>query len=86
MQARKPAGNAIATFAQWRQSHHGQASASDSWYSEGEFSGPDLALGGQRIGFSQKDDHFAMRLDGADAELQCFGLLTRLAQRHFSSI
>ena len=60
-------------FAQWQQSHHGQAMAHPTPETvKGEFSGPDLALGGQRIGFSQKDDQFAMRLDGADGELESF--------------
>ena len=60
-------------FAQWQQSHHGQAMAHPTPGTvKGEFSGPDLALGGQRIGFSQKDDQFAIRLDGADGELESF--------------
>ena len=60
-------------FAQWQQSHHGQAMAHPTPGTvKGKFSKPDLALGGQRIGFSQKDDQFAMRLDGADGELESF--------------
>ena len=60
-------------FAQWQQSHHGQAMAHPTPGTvKGEFSGPDLALGGQRIRFSQKDDQFAIRLDGADGELESF--------------
>ena len=60
-------------FAQWQQSHHGQAMAHPTPETvKGDFTERDLTLRGQRIGFTQKDDHFAMRLDGADGELESF--------------